>query len=289
LSSSHISKNKPKKNNKPREQDVKKPRRSLFDHVINLISVLILIALVYVEYGHLRAPATPMAEYTALYEKHTKIIAAPPFAMSYHLLLPDNYDPQKKYPLVLALRGVSNYVYAGMFLAGPAMRQSYPAFVVVPIVSKRSVWAAPSDKQYGLQRKGLRFPAALPQAMAVIRDLQSRYAIDPTRIYVTGHSAGGIGAFGALQRYPDIFAAGVIVSGLWDPMDAPSFLETPFVAFHGGADRQIPAPVTAQLLQNIKDLGGSGAYIELPGAGHDIWQSVYANPDTWNWLFSQKK
>lgn len=223
-----------------------------------------------------------------LYEKHYLPVAAPPFVISYYLLVPENYDPAYKYPLVLALRGVSDYVYGGIFLASPEFRKRYPAFVVIPIVSKRSVWAETENKSYALPRKGIKFPDAVPQAVSAIRKVQSKYTIDPDRIYVTGHSMGGIGAFGALASYPDVFAAGLVVSGLWDPMKAPALYYTPVWALHGEKDRQIPAKITKQLMRNVRDIGGSAQYTEIPKGGHHVWKLVYSNQEVWDWLFSQK-
>lgn len=269
-------------------QERQKPKRSLFDHFINGVSVLIIACLLVGEFSHLHKPKTPMGEYTALYGKHYHFSFLPPFVISYYLLAPKDYDPAYKYPLVLALHGVSDYVYAGYFLARPEFRARYPAFVVVPIASKRSAWAEPENKSYALQRQGLQYPDALPQAAGIIRGVQKRYTIDADRIYVTGHSAGGIGTFGALARYPDIFAAGVVSAGLWDPLEAPEVMRRPVWAFHGAADRQIPASVTRELMRNIANLGGTPKYTEFPGAGHGIWNAVYENNVVWDWLFGQR-
>jgi len=266
-----------------------KPRRSLFDQIVNLICLMILGALLMNEFSHLNKPPAPMGEYTPLYQKHYSFFYLPPFVISYYLLEPPNYDPAKKYPLVLALHGVSDYTYAGYFLAKPEFRERYPAFIVVPIASKRTAWAEPADKTYALARRGLQFPDALPHTVSIITGLQSRYSIDPARIYVTGHSAGGIGTFGALARYPDIFAAGLASAGLWNPLEAPEIMRSPVWAIHGSADTQIPVGPTRDLMRNISDLGGPGKYTELRGAGHGIWQIVYENDAVWNWLFSQKE
>lgn len=269
-------------------QKKQRPKRSIFDHFINSVSILILLVLLYAEYGHLRNPTAPMGEYTNLYEKHYDYSLRPPFVISYYLLKPKDYTPRYKYPMVLALHGVSDFTYAGMYLADPQFRARYPAFVVVPIASKRTIWDEAKDKRYALNRGGIKFPDAMPRAVAIVRKVQKQYSVDTTRTYITGHSAGGIGTFGGLARYPHVFAAGVVSAGLWDPRDAPYFLERPVWVLHGSADTQVPVNVTRELVRNIDDLGGTVKYTEFPGAGHKIWPMVYESTAVWDWMFRQR-
>jgi predicted peptidase len=42
--------------------------------------------------------------------------------------------------------------------------------------------------------------------------------VDPDRIYVTGLSSGGIGAWDAMGKYPHKFAAAVPISAGCDPL-----------------------------------------------------------------------
>jgi hypothetical protein len=125
-----------------------RPQRTILDHVISAVCVSILIFAICNEYRHIYKPDSPMAEYTALYEKRMSLTKTPPFILSYYILFPPDYDPDQKYPLVLVLHGVSDYAYAGYFLAHPEFRRAYPAFVLVPFKSQRSAWAKPDDERY---------------------------------------------------------------------------------------------------------------------------------------------
>lgn len=49
---------------------------------------------------------------------------------------------------------------------------------------------------------------------AMIAHLVQTHAIDPARIFITGFSAGGSMAAALLAAYPDVFAAGAVISGL---------------------------------------------------------------------------
>jgi len=49
---------------------------------------------------------------------------------------------------------------------------------------------------------------------AMIAYLAQTYALDPARIFITGFSAGGSMTAALLAAYPDVFAAGAVISGL---------------------------------------------------------------------------
>jgi predicted peptidase len=38
----------------------------------------------------------------------------------------------------------------------------------------------------------------------------------------------------------------------------------------------------------LKRVGGRVKYTELPDEGHEIWDSVYADPELVKWLFAQR-
>jgi pimeloyl-ACP methyl ester carboxylesterase len=119
---------------------------------------------------------------------------------------PQDYNTRYKYPLVVALHGISNRVYAAEYLAEGNFRNRYKAFVLVPIAPKRAFWETPDNEDYSLPQF-IPYPDHMPHVMHTINTLQERYNIDRNKIYLTGHSMGGQGVFGALQNYPGTFAA----------------------------------------------------------------------------------
>lgn len=279
---------------KKRKQKGKKtkPKRSLLDHIINIVCIIILIIMGLREYKHLGTPEIPpMMEYTSLYEKHYQPTLYPPFVIPYYLLIPENYDPERYiYPVVVALHGAgSHYTYAGYYLASPEFRKQFPAFVIVPWSSTRSVWAEPDDKRYHLQRRGLKFPDSMPQVMSIVNTVISKYSINTNKIYITGHSMGGMGTYGALKRYPDTFAGAIVVSGMWNPEEARMIDNAPLWIFHGKEDRQILPTTSKEIAHRLRKTGRENVkYTEFPGEGHGIWPYVYSSPSLWEWLFQQK-
>jgi poly(hydroxyalkanoate) depolymerase family esterase len=73
----------------------------------------------------------------------------------------------------------------------------------------------PSDKTNITRGKGE--PESIKQ---MVDRMKTDYAIDPSRVYVVGFSAGGAEASVLLALYPDVFSAGAILAGV--PFDCPS-------------------------------------------------------------------
>lgn len=49
---------------------------------------------------------------------------------------------------------------------------------------------------------------------SMVAHLTQAYGVDPTRIFITGFSAGGAMSAALLAAYPDVFAAGAVIAGL---------------------------------------------------------------------------
>lgn len=266
------------------KQTKKKPQRSLFDRVINTLAIAVIIGGVINEFSHLYRTPETVAAAPDLYERHTSLSATFPFVGSYFLMKPQGYDPTRSYPLVVALHGISSRVYAAEALQPPAFRRSYPVFVMVPVAPVRSFWATPENPAYRMQRN-IPYPDHLPQVMAGIDAVTASYSIDRSRIYIVGHSMGASGVLGALERYPDRFAAGIASSGSWD-IEETEHLNDPVWILHGTADAFIPFQKGKLLAAGLKKRGLPVSFNALSGRGHDIGPLVYSKRELWNWLFS---
>ena len=123
-----------------------------------------------------------------------------------------------------------------------------------------------------------------------IHELEGEFAeIDVKRIYVIGVSRGGYGSWHFICTQPGMFAAAVPVCGGEDPAHANKIVTVPVWAFHGREDRNVPVKLSRDMIEAIKQAGGSPRYTEFPDAGHDIWDMVNNTPGLLDWLFSQKR
>ena len=119
--------------------------------------------------------------------------------------------------------------------------------------------------------------------------LLSTLPIDTNRIYVTGLSMGGFGTWDLISRYPNKFAAAAPVCGGGDIKQAHKLVNIPIWAFHGAKDRVVTVNRTRDMIEAIKNSGGTPKYTEYPNLGHFCWDAAYNEQDFLEWLFSQCK
>ncbi|WP_320668700.1 alpha/beta hydrolase-fold protein [Patulibacter defluvii] len=154
------------------------------------------------------------------------------------VLLPDGYDPQRAYPLLLLLSGLnSNYKAWSHPSGGDIARTAAGLNAIIVMPEGASGWYA--DWWSGGRRDGPRWESyvldqVLPQVLA-------RYKIRPERRYhaIAGVSMGGLGAAYLGGRLPGFFGSVAVVSGFVDLAVYPSLLvgaaQSAFAQFNSGA------------------------------------------------------
>jgi predicted peptidase len=216
----------------------------------------------------------------------------------YRLLKPKTLDGQNKYPLVLFLHGIgergndneAQLKWGAKNFAIDENMANYPCFVAVPQCPLDDFWVSALQdlsSSYSMTEKPTE---AMRMALELVDVLQGEFPqIDPQRIYVTGLSMGGFGTWDAVQRRPDLFAAAVPVCGGGDVTKAERIARLPIWDFHGAEDRLVIPKWSRDMIDAIREAGGSPKYTEYPGIGHQSWIKAYSDPELFKWLFSQKK
>ena len=218
--------------------------------------------------------------------------------LPYRLFTPNGYDPAQQYPLVVFLHGASARGSDNQRQLGGAgewgtsvwtndeTQQKHPAFVLAPQANRTgSRWV----RQWRVDP--LRDPAdkePLELVVELLDVLHGEFSIDPDRVYITGLSMGGFGAWIAISRYPHRFAAAVPVCGGGDPT-AVAETTARVWAFHGAADRVIPPRRSREMIEALRGVGSDPRYTEYPGVGHNAWERAYQDPDLIEWLFGQRR
>jgi pimeloyl-ACP methyl ester carboxylesterase len=198
-----------------------------------------------------------------------------------HLVyLPKDYDSSDdSWPLMLFLHGAGERGndIEKVKLNGPPMLveqgQEFPFIIVSPQCPEKSWWS--SDVE-------------LETLNALLDDLVSTYSIDETRIYLTGLSMGGFGAWALAAKYPERFAALAPVCGGGDPETASRLAHLPQWVFHGDADTVIPIEKSQEMVDALKQLGNDATFTIYPGVGHDSWTQAYETAELYDWFLAQR-
>jgi predicted peptidase len=147
-----------------------------------------------------------------------------------------------------------------------------PAIVIAPQVKSGSAWSP--DK-----------------LMTLLKDVQSQYDTDTTRVYVCGMSMGGYGTLHFIGKYPDQLTAGVALCGGGKSSDACNLSKVPLWIQHGTADKPVPVSESRKIVKAIKacDGGKNLIYKEIAGASHGAMEREFRKNDMYDWLFSKLK
>ena len=204
----------------------------------------------------------------------------------YLLYLPGDYgrDPRAQWPLIVFLHGASERGDDPSVIT----RYSIPAFLTNTLDFPFVVLSpqSPLDDWWSNQTDVLN---------ALLNQIQSTYAVDPRRIFLTGQSMGGYGTWALALKYPTRFAAIVPVASGWDytgefvPANICDLKNVPIWVFHGALDTSVlPDQVTA-MVQALQNCGGNVRFTLYPDADHlGSSNQAYADPELYEWLAAQR-
>lgn len=120
---------------------------------------------------------------------------------------------------------------------------------------------------------------------------ESRWAIDPSRVYLTGFSMGGFGTWETGMRYPDRFAAIIPVAGGYREYDPDGLKDLPVWAFHGEQDDVVFASYSEDMIESLHERRGHSERTRMTiydDKGHDIPKTVYRNKSIYPWLLKYR-
>lgn len=207
----------------------------------------------------------------------------------YRLLAPEKLEAGQKYPLILFLHGagergddnIKQLTYLPEWMASPENRKKYPCFLIAPQCRPGRWWVARGEDKMGVSEQ-------MQVVEEILQEVEEKYPIDLTRVYLTGLSMGGFGCWNLAARHPDWFAAVVPICGGGDPADADKLAKLPIWAFHGADDKVVPPKLSQQMVEAVRSAGGKPKYTEFEGVGHDSWTPAYKEAGVLPWLFEQR-
>jgi predicted peptidase len=205
----------------------------------------------------------------------------------YTLFLPRDYEAKtaERWPLLLFLHGAgergTNVWMTDVH--GPSKyilsHPDFPFIVVAPLCGPNETWS--NEK-----------------VLALLEHAQQTLRVDEHRIYLTGISMGGFGAWSLALERPEKFAAVIPICGGGDtlaiilarlgytPPEKMAALKTlPIWAFHGGKDSAVPVGESERAVEGLKRCGLKDIKLTIyPEADHDSWTQTYSNPEIYDWL-----
>jgi poly(hydroxyalkanoate) depolymerase family esterase len=222
---------------------------------------------------------------------------------AYKLYIPSSYQGQAR-PLIVMLHGCTQT--PDDFAAGTRMNELaeehnflvvYPAQSISANSSKCWNWFNPRD-----QRREQGEPALIA---GITRRVMRDYAVDETRVYVAGLSAGGAAAAIMSKAYPDLYAAVGVHSGLacGAANDLPSAFAAmqggnnfsawatratntrivPTIVFHGDQDATVSPCNGDQVIAQSRGATSSTKWTSVENAqvprGHAYSRMLYTDPD----------
>ena len=165
----------------------------------------------------------------------------------YSLSVPQSYEPIRDYALVVCLHGAGFTGEAYLDRWKARLGEGY--ILVCPTY--------PAGAWFTRRAEDL--------VLATVQAVQQRYRIDPNRIFLTGMSNGGIGAWLIGMHHAPLFAGlAPMASGIDDVLFP--FLEnlraTPVYIIHGSQDQVMPVELSRMLAGELKNLGYPFIYRE---------------------------
>ena len=214
----------------------------------------------------------------------------------YVVYLPENWNRQQTWPVILFLHGSGERGSEGMDEIQVGLPQAirlhperWPFVVVMPQVPfSHHHWTDPD---------------MMTMAMAALDAELKEFRGDPDRVYLTGLSLGGYGVWEIAKTWPHRFAALVPVCGgvFWSyepdrwrdvnilPRDyARAIGRTPTWIFHGADDPVVSPRQSLLMFEAMKANSGDVRFWEYAGIRHNVWDRAYAEPDLPHWLLAQR-
>jgi predicted peptidase len=208
----------------------------------------------------------------------------------YLLFLPKGYgeDANKRWPLILFLHGagergsnVWDIAKNGLAKADTQMT-NFPFIVVSPQCPDGGMWSDDS-------------------LLALLDEIESKYAVDTHRVYLTGLSMGGFGTWNLGLSHPERFAAIAPICGGgetilltldldFDKAQLPKIRTLGVWAFHGGKDKTVMTEESVRMVNELKKIGCTDVKLTIyPEAPHDSWTQAYAEQGLYTWFLQHSR
>ena len=221
--------------------------------------------------------------------------------LNYRIMYPNDFDNNKKYPVVLFLHGMGErgadnekqLTHGSKFFRDSL--DSYPAIVIFPQCPVTDYWANLSRPDEGGASRNFTFyydkepNPTMKMVITVITDLMAEPYTDDSRLYVSGLSMGGFGAFEFSYRLQDRVAAALPICGGGPRDKTKEMTQVPYWIFHGVKDDVVNPRFSIGMTRGIQQAGGKAKITIFPNANHNSWDPAFNDPEYLSWMFSKRR
>ncbi|PKB73300.1 MAG: hypothetical protein BZY75_02525 [SAR202 cluster bacterium Io17-Chloro-G7] len=184
---------------------------------------------------------------------------------NYSLYVPESYTPQQNWPLIICLHGANgrgdHYIWSWL---RPAKSKSY---MLLAPKSMDVTWSV------------LRPMLDVSSITAIFQDVCSTYAVDKSRVYLSGLSDGGTFTYLYGLSSPEMFAGISPIAGDFHGMldgmlRKKQGIELPIYIVHGVQDHIFSVDSIRKGYDLLTRIGYNATYEELPDWGHAYTSSI---------------
>ena len=187
--------------------------------------------------------------------------------VTYYVQLPPEYDPHRRYPVVVTLNGAGSTPamqvdwWAGgagdKGRMGQATRHGYITLAVA--------WLQPYQHAYGYSSR------AHQAVLSSLRDACRRFAVDTDRVFLSGHDIGGDAAWDIALAHPDLWAGVIPIVAVADKYCSHFWENARYVPFYavGGELDGNKVKRNARNLDRYLRYHFDTTVVEYQGRGHE--------------------
>jgi predicted peptidase len=136
------------------------------------------------------------------------------------------------------------------------------------------------------------WPEIENELVAMVERTLKDFKGDASRVYLTGLSYGGFGAWHLAAKHPHRFAAVAPIVGYGHPDHAAPIARAniPLWCFAGGRDPVVQPKYFYLALNRLEELGATDVrFTNEEDMGHLAWVRIYEGQDLYDWMLRQRK